>query len=396
MARSVYVEIMGLCAGTYYWLKKDEIKIKRKWKQIMTSGGWFTNKLGKTLKILDIDKTEYGFDIKVELPYSYTVEDLEKDLPIIREAFGYEAIDIKAYKNICTLHCIVKKEFLDFQPHPLFPNKLLIAQGLSEPIIVDMNSFPHVLIGGDVGTGKSRLLFCILTNLIATTNQAEIHLLQLRKNDLEVFASCRQVKSCSKTLDEVLYALEQLDAECRRREPLIDPKQGIYSIVDYNDKHKDNKLKYCYTVFEEFSFLNTDRGDSKEELAIKRQCLKHVKQLVNVGRSCGMFVIIALQKPTADSLPSDIKAQLTTRISLRIDDPAPSIVIMGNDKPTELKEREVMVRTLDRQIGHSYTIDHDLIMNNIKNSIINKPKKTKPKKINQLGKIGELLNEANQ
>lgn len=388
----MYVELMALSAGAYYWLKSDEIKIKRKWKQIMYSGSWFTNRLGKTIKILEIDKAEYGYDIKVEFPYSYTADDFEKDLPIFKEALHYENIETEYRDNICIMRCVTKKQFSGFRPYPLPPNKLLIAEGLNSPIVVDMNQFPHMLIGGSTGTGKSRLLFCILANLIATTNQTEIHLLQVRKNDLEVFSSCRQVKTSSKSIEEVRDALKAIDSECRRRETLINPLKGYYSIADYNKGNE--KLKYIYVVIEEFSFLQRSGGDTKYEDQIKKECLKYIKTIVNVGRASGVFLITAIQRPTNDSIPSDIKSQLTTRVSLRIDDDAPAIVIMGNNKPTNLKNRQVLVKTLDESIAYTYTIGHDLIMKNIKSSIIDKPKpesKPRKKKIHELGKIGELL-----
>ena len=173
----MYVELLLLTGAGLYYLKRDEMKIRRKWKRIMESQTRFTNNLGKTLRILEIDQTEYGWDIKVEFPYSYTYEHFEKDLSIFKEGLGFDDIETEQWKNICLMRCVDKKEFSEFKPYPLPPNKILIAEGLTEPAIVDMNTYPHMLIGGDTGTGKSRLLFCILTNLIATTNQAKIYLL---------------------------------------------------------------------------------------------------------------------------------------------------------------------------------------------------------------------------
>lgn len=388
----MFVELALVGGVSLTYLKYEDMKFKRKWKQIINSGGWFTNKLGKSLKLWNIEKTDYGFDLKVELPYSYTFSDLEKDLPIFKEGLGIENIELSQKGNMCYMNCVINKEFSEFAPFPLPPNKLLIAEGLNEKIIVDMNSFPHMLIGGSTGTGKSRLLFCILSNLIATTDQAEIHLLQVRKNDLQVFSNCRQVKTSSKTIEEVRDALKEIDEECKRREVLINPLKGYYSIADYNKEN--TKLKYIYTVIEEFSFLQRSGGDTKTEDQIKKECLKYIKTIVNVGRSSGVFLITALQKPTADSIPSDIKAQLTTRISMKITDAPASQVILGNDKATSLKARQLIVKTLDEQIAYSYTIDHSLIMENIKTTIIEKPKQVQKKKINKniesLVKLSEI------
>lgn len=383
-------------AGVALYRNLDKIKLRKKWKQITYSKSEFTNRLEKTLKIWRIDRTPYGYDIITELPYGYTFENLNRDIDIFKEGLQFQSIQLSQVNNVVIMNCVANYKFKNYSPMQLPGNKLLIADGLIKPIIVDMNKFPHMLIGGDTGTGKSRILLLILTNLIKYCSYIDLHLLQIRKNDLGVFQNCAQVKTYSKTLEEVLQALESIDKECRRREKLIDNTKGYYNIEDYN-KDNGNKLKYTYVVVEEFSFLNISRGDSKEEKALKTKCLKHLKMIVNVGRSSGVFLITALQKPTSDSIPTDIKAQLCTRISLKIADGPACKVILGNENATKLGEREIICRTLEEEKGYSYTIDHYMVMENIKNRIINRKKVEEPKEIieSDLSNILEILNGIN-
>lgn len=386
-------EALLLGGITYTYKNMDKIRIRRRWKQITYSKSQFTNRLEKTLKIWSIERTEYGHIIKIELPYSYTLIDLESNLDIFKEGLGYKSIQLKNESNIVYMYCVKQFKFKDFSPIRLPANKLLIADGLTKPIIVDMNKFPHMLVGGDTGTGKSRILLLILSNLINWCNNIDIYLLQVRKNDLGVFQNCKQVVVNSKTLQEVLESLIKIDKECSRRERLIDNTKGYYNIEDYNKKAY-NKLKYIYVVIEEFSFLNISKGDTKQEKQLKAQCLKHIKTIVNVGRSSGVFLITALQKPTNDSIPSDIKAQLCTRISLKIADEPAAVVVLGNGKASKLQEREVICRTLDEQRGYSFTIDHDMITETIKNRIIEKKKEVAPfKDGNDISSILSILNE---
>ena len=385
-----------IASAFYFILNWDKLKIKRKWKEITFSNNKFTNKLGKTLKILDIEYTEYGYKLTIELPYSYTVDNLEKDIDIFREGLHLKSIQIESKNNVFYMYCVAFYEFKDYKGIKLPPNELLIADGLVGAIKVNMNKFPHVLIGGETGTGKSRLLLTIITNLIKYNYDVNIHLLQLRKNDLGVFRNCRQVKTNSSTLEEVLECLEKIDKECIRREKLIDNTKGYYSIEDYNNEKRNWKLNYIYVVIEEFSFLNISKGDTKEEKALKSRCLKHIKTIVNVGRSSGVFLITALQKPTNDSIPTDIKAQLTTRVSLLIKDAPAARVILGNENNTKLGNREVIVRTLEEVKGYSYTINHNLIIENIKHRIVNKyttvKKKVDNKKENKKSILEVLTN----
>jgi len=377
----MFVELGLFGAGMYYLSTIKEREIKRKWNQIMESDDYFKNKLGKTIKMFKLEFTEYGYDIIAELPYSFTQEDLKKAIDVFIEGLSLADIELLPKNNMCIMKCVEKLEFEDYKPIPLPPNVLLIARSITgSPIWIDMNSFPHALIGGSTGTGKSRLLFTVLTNLIANTSrgEVEIHLLQRRKNDLEVFENCQQVSTSAKTLEDICNRLQAIDKECMRREAIIRPSMGVYNIADYNKENKYNKLKYVYVVIEEFSFLQIDQGDSESEKALKKRCLKCIKTIVNVGRSSGVFLITALQKPTNSSIPSDIKDQLTTRVSMKIIDAPASMVVLGDASATYLGERECIIKTLNTNIATSYTINHEIIMENIKSKQIVKKKKQVP------------------
>ncbi len=213
------------------------------------------------------------------------------DLDIFREELRLSSIQIQGEGNSIELNCIKEFVFKDYFPVKLPANKLSVAAGVTNSIIVNMNSFPHMLIGGDAGNGKGIILLLIITNLINSCKDVDIHLLQLRKNDLGVFNNCIQVKSNANTLEEILDTLIDIDTECRRREKLIYNTKSYYSIEDYNKANKC--LNYIYVVIEEFSFLNKSQGDTKEEKKLKQKCLKHIKTIVNVGRESGVFLITA-------------------------------------------------------------------------------------------------------
>jgi hypothetical protein len=319
-----------------------------------------------------IDKSIYS------IPSGLSFEDVKKKETELSTAFKMPLNAIYNNNYTFTLEELKEVEYIDFMPSALKTNELMFC----ENVIVDMNKFPHVLIGGDTGTGKSRALLAILTQLINKHDDVDLHLLQVRKNDLGVFKNCKQVKTFSKTLEDVLDCLVALDEELHRRELLIDNFRGIYNIEDYNKRYLDKKLNYAYVVIDEFSFLNVSRGDNKEEKTLKQACLKYIKSIVNVGRSSGVFLITSLQKPTADSIPSDIKSQLVTRVSMRIQDTPTSLVIMGTDEATRLKDRQMIVKTNLTKYGYSYTIEHNIVKKYIKDSVVyRRPKPLKKEQV---------------
>jgi S-DNA-T family DNA segregation ATPase FtsK/SpoIIIE len=343
-------------------------------------------------KIKEIKLTDYGYYMVVSLPWGVPYDEFEKELNVFKEGLKLESIHSTGERGIVRLNCIKKYNFVTYGPVKLKPYEVLIGDRFGEYVIVNMNKFPHMLIGGDTGTGKSRLLLVLLTNLIQSN--VDLYLLQARKNDLGVFQNCRQVRAFSKSIEDILNSLIEIDRICQHREQLIDNTKGIYNIEDFN-KVACYKLKYIYVVIDEFSFLNVSKGDSKSDKAIKYECLKYIKSIVNVGRSSGVFLITSLQKPTNDSIPTDIKAQLTTRISMTIKDTATSLVVMGDNSATTLKKREFVCKTLNTVKGFTMTIDHDLIMGNINTSLVDKTRSSKP--IDTVkSNVEDILNKINE
>lgn len=364
----------------YKHVNKDYLKIKKQFDNVIERIPQLKNCENEYIKLTNYTNKKYGYILKVELPIGISSKSFLHKEHEIKEGLNLNSMRLKFNNRLITLYCIKKYNFAKYEPYKLQPNKILVGEFSNDKIIVDMNKFPHVLICGDTGTGKSRLLFTIITNLIYSCKNINLYLLQLRKNDLLIFNKCLQVKNSSKSLEEVLLTLINIDKEIKKREKILDIEKGYLNIQDYN-KQSGKYLKYTYIIIEEFSFLNISKGDSKEEKRIKSECIKYIKQIVNVGRSSGVFLITSLQKPTNNSIPTDIKAQLTTRISLKINDSATCQVVMGDNSAVELEERELVCKTKNNVKGYSYTI-------NIKdiNKYIEKYKVIKKEKSNNKNK----------
>lgn len=109
-------EILILSAAAAGYWNLDKIKIYSKWKKITDSKSEFTNKLGKTLKILKINRKEYGYIITTELPYGYTMEALKNDLDIFKEGLNIKSIQLESKNNIAYMHCVASYNFKEYNP----------------------------------------------------------------------------------------------------------------------------------------------------------------------------------------------------------------------------------------------------------------------------------------
>jgi DNA segregation ATPase FtsK/SpoIIIE, S-DNA-T family len=363
--------LVGAAFGTFKFLKVTGYKQKKDFRELVEKAGLY-NKQEQTLKVHKVTQLDYGYKLRAGVPYGIGLEDIQKLEDTFKTNLGATEVEFEDKGGSMIDITVITKPLNDLKYEPLEtkPHEIYVGYNYKEVIKVDLNSFPHLLIGGESGSGKSRLLLLILTNLINKHKDIDLYLIQIRKSDVSVFKQCRQVKYYAKSLQDTKDLLRHIENLCIEREKAIDKliMDGIYNIADYNQRFKKSKFNYVYVVLDEFSFFNPNGADDKEIKDLKKEILGHIKNLVMVGRSLGIFIFTSLQKPSQSSIPADVKSQLTTRISFKQLDSSTSILILGNGAATKLKKREAIVRTIQEDKIRVPFIDHNLIMANIKDS----------------------------
>jgi S-DNA-T family DNA segregation ATPase FtsK/SpoIIIE len=365
--------LFGLVGYGYYRNNhKDELQIKDKWDKIMVGAG-IKNKQedNKTYLITKISRTAYGFNCRVNIPDGLSFERLESMRKTIEDnmkclcEFTKDNFSNYAYMKIITN----PQNNLTFKPVKSKPFELLIGYDYSgKAIFINMNKFPHLLIGGVTGTGKSRLNFIILTNLIHNHNEKEIelYLTQVRKKDLKHFKNCNQVKWYAEDLQDTKLMFQHVDRLIQRREDIIE-KAGAENIDEFN-KISKIKMKYDYVFAEEFSFYMPDASDNEDTAKLKAETLGYLKNIILSGRGVGVFVITSVQRTTIDNIPSTIKSQMS-RITFRQMSDLNSINIIECGDAVGLQNQEAILFTNEYKKIKTPFIDKNIIHENIKYSL---------------------------
>ena len=362
---------LGIAGLLLYRSAKDEYyKYKGMVEALPDKNKSFTNAAGNKIKFINYKDNVIRLDI-AGICGADTVES-QKDF--LKSYFRVKDIEFTDNLNgKIDLKLIDNSKFeKNYEVIPQQEFEILTGYKDYKPNLVNMNRFPNVLIGGDTGSGKSRFLMVLLSNLIANCPDVELYFMQIRKSDLILFKDCKQCKYIARDLTKARNLLKHINDLCIERDQIIEQytvSDGILNIEDYNRHFKNNKMKYVYLVLEEFSFFMPNGADSKEEKQLKREILGYIRQIVNSSRSVGVFTITSLQKPTKDSIPTDIKSQLSVRVAFKLLDKENSIVILGNSSATKLKPLEAIIRTNNQSIVNIPLIHHKAIMRAIKEDI---------------------------
>lgn len=372
------VEGILVCAGAYAyhrWTNREYYKYKTLINDLAAKNTSFKNSDDETVRFIDFKETNFSKRVIINISKVLGYEALERQKDYLLSYFKAKDINFNVLENgLIQLDIIYSKTLKgNYEIIPQKDYELLVGFDIEgNPIKVNCNSFPHMLIGGDSGSGKSRFLLMILTNLISCCKDIDLYLLQVRKSDLIVFKNVKQCKYVARSLKDTRDLLEYMDRLCVLRDKEIEKytiSKGLYNIEDYNKYFKFRKMKYSYIVLDEFSFFNINGADTKEVKEIKRAILGYIKNIVMVGRSVGVFIITSLQKPTNSSIPSDIKSQLTCRCSFKMNDKETSIIVLGNADATKLQPREAIIRTLGEEVSNVPYINHKLIIKAIESDI---------------------------
>ncbi len=191
-------------------------------------------------------------------------------------------------------------------------------------INADLVDFPHMLVCGTTGSGKSIFMHSVILSLIMRNSPEDLRLVMVDPKRVE-FSKYKEMPHllCPIITEptEASATLQKLVDEMEDRYTKFE-LTGVSNIKQFNqyatETHTE-KLPYIIVIIDEFADL----------IESVKSVEKPVQRLGQKARAAGIHMIIATQRPSTDVITGSIKANLGTRVALLTSSTTDSMVILG-------------------------------------------------------------------
>lgn len=211
-------------------------------------------------------------------------------------------------------------------------HELPVAVGRSGLMTWDCELFPHVLIGGTTGGGKSTALLAIVAG--AVRSGWIVQCVDLKRVELGHLNGRKKALRVATDLGSALEAIEKVQDLMHDRYDRMAAK----SVKHF--KQLKTSLPAVMLVIDELAELVSMSGiktrEAKEEDEMRGACLKMIEVIARMGRAAGVHLVLATQRPDAAILPGAAKINVEARLALGRLNPVSSEMVIESRAAAEL------------------------------------------------------------
>lgn len=177
---------------------------------------------------------------------------------------------------------------------------------------------PHVLIAGTTGSGKSILLHAFICSLLIKNPFTEIYTVDTKQTEFNEYGRIPNVHNVTDANDAV-QMLMRLCNEMERRYKVLTDAQ-CRDIDEYRESGKT--MERIVVVVDELADLMLLSGKTVEQ---------YIVRLAQKARACGIHLVLATQRPTVNVVTGLIKANIPTRVCLKVTSSLDSRIILDRN-----------------------------------------------------------------
>lgn len=238
-----------------------------------------------------------------------------------KAAVGIELAN-KIRETVCIRELIDSDEFRTQKSKLGFP----VGKNIEGKIVTgDIAKMPHLLIAGTTGSGKSVFTNSIIMSILYNASPDEVKLILVDPKQVEfpVYNGIPHllipvVTDAKKAAGALGWAVTEMMKRYK-----IFSDNGVRDLGDYNDYVKDKEglqpLPKIVIVVDELADLM---------MAAPKEVEDSICRIAQLARAAGMHLIIATQSPRADIVTGLIKANIPSRVALKVSNQIDSRVIL--------------------------------------------------------------------
>lgn len=179
---------------------------------------------------------------------------------------------------------------------------------MNNVIYDDIAKMPHMLIGGQTGSGKS----VFIRNIIQSLNNCEVDIIDMKGLDFEDLGKniISEVPAALMLIKKLVHLMDE-----RYKNKRVNAKRRVLIIDEYADLvMHTGKEKHEIGVFDENGKLKT----KTTTIDTRKQLETDLARILQKARAANINVIIATQRPSADIVAPIIKANCPVKACLRV------------------------------------------------------------------------------
>ncbi|UWG96764.1 hypothetical protein LPY66_18085 [Dehalobacter sp. DCM] len=318
------MDYLGFCVHQgikiYEWLRPDTMRTRI---QSVINATKLQNKQEQTPDFRKETKTEKGWSLLYVLPPGIVQKDFE-DRRQYFESYVNGNVDFEQSGRRLIMN-IYQAKFPAKVPYQfdsgeysemLAPLPLGVAMD-STPLVVDLSTLPHMLVGGMTGYGKTTALIGFTVALLMSG--VEVSIIDRKRLDFPQFSKWVDVAMTEKETENLLKK------SCEQMDERIDELQlaGVQKFQQYK-----GDMKYKVIIIDELTAIESKKSQ------------EYIDSLVHLGRAAGISLILATQKPSHKVWDgfTEARAMLGGRLCYYVADSTESQVVLGrgNTRGAEL------------------------------------------------------------
>lgn len=272
-------------------------------------------------------------DIKLNL----AAADIRIEAPIPgKAAIGIE-VPNKENQAVLLHDLIEVKEFKDAKSNLTFAVGKDIG---GNTILYDIDKFPHLLIAGATGSGKSVCINTLIVSIIYKANPNDVKLIMIDPKVVELsvyngiphllLPVVTDAKKASATLN---YAVNEMMERYKKFADL-----GTRDLAGYNEviekKAKETGDFELYKKLPQIVVIVDELADLI--MVAKNEVEDAICRLAQLARAAGIHLIIATQRPSVDVITGLIKANMPSRLAFAVSSQVDSRTILDMSGAEEL------------------------------------------------------------